>query len=107
MTDEAQQHAGGPLLNLGCLMLLVVLGGLATMLYGLGVLVFGDTPASSAATVLLAGLALTVLGSPADSGTSSTASVKWPVPPAVRDIAAAAPAVRRPCQSGFGRGEPP
>ncbi|WP_406835236.1 hypothetical protein ACICHK_01745 [Streptomyces sp. AHU1] len=62
MTDEAQQHSERPLLNLGCLMLLVVLGGLATMLYGLGVLVFGDTPASSAATVLLAGLALTVLG---------------------------------------------
>ncbi|MGW1064682.1 hypothetical protein ACWD4F_09280 [Streptomyces aureus] len=62
MTDEAQQHSEGPLLNLGCLMLLVVLGGLATMLYGLGVLIFGDTPASSAATVLLAGLALTVLG---------------------------------------------
>lgn len=62
MTDEAQQHSEGPLLNLGCLMLLVVCGGLATMLYGLGVLVFGDTPALSAATVLLAGLAVTVLG---------------------------------------------
>jgi hypothetical protein len=62
MTDEAQQHSEGPLLNPGCLMLLVVCGGLATMLYGLGVLVFGDTPASSAATVLLAGPAPTVLG---------------------------------------------
>jgi hypothetical protein len=32
MTDEAQQHSEGPLLNPGCLMLLVVCGGLATML---------------------------------------------------------------------------
>ncbi|MEV5321795.1 DUF6585 family protein [Streptomyces sp. NPDC052687] len=43
-------------------MLVVVFGGLVTMLYGLGVLVFGDTPASSAVTVLLAGLAASVLG---------------------------------------------
>ncbi|MFE2580465.1 DUF6585 family protein [Streptomyces sp. NPDC059378] len=62
MTDDAQQHSEGPLLNLGCLMLLLVFGGLATMLYGLGVLIFGDTPALSAATVILAGLAVTALG---------------------------------------------
>ncbi|MGY1584904.1 DUF6585 family protein [Streptomyces sp. MN13] len=63
MTDEPQQHSEpGPLLNLGCLMLLVVFGGLATMLYGLGVLIFGDTTASSAVTVLLAGLAASALG---------------------------------------------
>ncbi|GAA3306969.1 DUF6585 family protein [Streptomyces cinereospinus] len=63
MTDEPQQHSEpGSLLNWGCLMLLVVFGGLATMLYGLGVLIFGDTPASSAVTVLLAGLGASVLG---------------------------------------------
>ncbi|MFG2946450.1 hypothetical protein [Streptomyces adustus] len=62
MTDDAQQHSEGPLLNLGCLMLLVVCGGLATVLYGLGVLIFGDTPALSALTVLLAGLTVTALG---------------------------------------------
>ncbi|MFB8246358.1 DUF6585 family protein [Streptomyces sp. NPDC055952] len=63
MTDEPQHHSEpGPLLNVGCLMLLMVFGGLATMLYGLGVLIFGDTPASSAVTVLVAGLAASVLG---------------------------------------------